>query len=255
MIGRPGGLHRVRAYGRLCTEFYDLDKPDAPAAALAWYRERARAAGGAVLEPMCGSGRYLLPLLAAGIDAEGTDASADMLAACRRHAARLGLAPVLHHQPLESLTIARRFALAFVPDGSIGLVPRGAALDAALARLRAQLEPGGTLLVGIDQPGVEPWSAGDAAPREVQAPDGTSIRYVCRAEHAAGGAMRYDGRYERRRGGQVLETEHETIVVERHAPDALVARLAAAGFVDARIVPDASWTRDELVIEGRAPAG
>jgi len=56
----------MAAYGSLCTEFYDLDKPSAPADALAFYVERARKAGGRVLEPMCGSGRFLLPMSLAG---------------------------------------------------------------------------------------------------------------------------------------------------------------------------------------------
>ena len=52
----------MSAYGSLCTEFYDLDKPSAPADALAFYVARARKVGGRILEPMCGSGRFLLPM-------------------------------------------------------------------------------------------------------------------------------------------------------------------------------------------------
>src|SRR5438128_1166120 len=76
-------------------------------------RARARAANGPVLEPMCGSGRFLLALLAAGIDVDGIDASAAMLDACRRHAAARGLAPSLHAAALERLALPRRYALAF----------------------------------------------------------------------------------------------------------------------------------------------
>ena len=51
---------------------------------------RARAHG-PVLEVMCGSGRFLVPLAAAGIDIDGIDASEDMLAACARKCAEHGV--------------------------------------------------------------------------------------------------------------------------------------------------------------------
>jgi SAM-dependent methyltransferase len=238
-----------RVYGPLCTEFYDLDKPEPPAAALAYYLARAHAANGPVLEPMCGSGRFLLPLLAAGIDVDGIDASAEMLAACRRHAAARGLAPSLHAAALERLALPRRYALAFVASGSIGLLGHGDALDGALVRLREHLAPGGTLLVCIDEPGAEPIAA-DSAPRIVHAADGSEIRYVARAT-AMHDAVRYDGRYERRRGGVVVEREAETLTVALHAAGAFAARLGAAGLTGAHVVADAP---DPVLLECRAPA-
>ena len=80
----------MSAYGRLCTEFYALDKPDAPPDAFDFYERHARAASGPVHEPMCGTGRFLLPLLAQGLDISGSDTSREMLAACRSRAARSG---------------------------------------------------------------------------------------------------------------------------------------------------------------------
>ncbi len=80
-------------YKRLLTQAYDLDKPEAPAAELDRWLRYARAVDGPVLEVMCGSGRFLAPLAAAGIDIDGTDASVDLLrpappaagrATCRR---------------------------------------------------------------------------------------------------------------------------------------------------------------------------
>ena len=45
-------------YGKLCTEFYDLSKPEAPADALEFYLRHLDNTDGPVLEPMCGSGRW-----------------------------------------------------------------------------------------------------------------------------------------------------------------------------------------------------
>ena len=70
------------AYGPLCALFYDADKPAAPADEVAWYAQRLPRDAGPVLEPMCGSGRLLVPLVAAGFNVHGVDTSAAMLAHC-----------------------------------------------------------------------------------------------------------------------------------------------------------------------------
>ena len=71
----------MNSYRKLCTEFYDLDKPAPPPEALALYRTYARQASGCILEAMCGSGRFLLPLLAEGYAVEGVDTSPNMIRA------------------------------------------------------------------------------------------------------------------------------------------------------------------------------
>ena len=71
------------SYGRLCTEFYDLDKPEPPLEELERYARYAARAEGPVHEAMCGSGRFLLSLLARGFDIDGSDSSQQMLAASR----------------------------------------------------------------------------------------------------------------------------------------------------------------------------
>src|SRR5678816_1813672 len=83
--------HRMNAYRKLCTEFYDIDKPTAPNDALELFTHHARQAGSPILEPMCGSGRFLVPLRQRGFDIDGIDASPEMLQACRDKCARLGI--------------------------------------------------------------------------------------------------------------------------------------------------------------------
>ena len=70
---------RLNTYGRLCTEVYDITKPQAPADALEFYLRHLGSADEPVLEPMCGSGRFLIPFLEWGVDIDGTDASPYML--------------------------------------------------------------------------------------------------------------------------------------------------------------------------------
>ena len=58
----------INNYKKLCSEYYDLDKPSAPTEALEYYHKEALRANGPVLEPMCGTGRFLIPLLERGIN-------------------------------------------------------------------------------------------------------------------------------------------------------------------------------------------
>ena len=56
----------LKTYLKLCTEFYDLENHVHDAQAVAFYTDLALRIGGAILEPMCGSGRFLIPLRAGG---------------------------------------------------------------------------------------------------------------------------------------------------------------------------------------------
>ena len=71
-------------------ELYDL-MFDALDFDLPFWLDVARGARGPVLEVGCGTGRVLLRLLAAGIDADGVDLSAPMLERLRHKAAAQGL--------------------------------------------------------------------------------------------------------------------------------------------------------------------
>ncbi len=229
----------MAAYGRLSTAFYDLDKPAAPPDAVAYYRDRAARYDGPVLEPMCGSGRFLLPLLAAGIAIDGVDASPDMIAACRRKAAGLGLSARLYRQSLERLALPTRYGFAFIPAGSLGLVhPRGA-LRATLRALHRHLAPAAVLVVELSDPSDEESAAGRAGVREVCDRDGQTIRYEWRAVTEAAG-VRVHGRYTLRAGDRVLAEELEEILVVHYRAEDFLSELALAGFVRPRAAASAA---------------
>ena len=70
-------------YKRLCARFYDIAYPSPPPDEFAFYRDILREVDGPILEPMCGSGRFVVPLLEHGCDIYGFDGSVDMIEACR----------------------------------------------------------------------------------------------------------------------------------------------------------------------------
>jgi SAM-dependent methyltransferase len=107
--------------------------------------------GEPALDVACGTGRLLLPYLRAGLDVDGCDVSADMVALCREKAEREGLSPTLWVQPMHELDPPRRYRTIFV-CGAFGLGSTRAQDFAALRRFHEHLEPGGTLLLDIEVP-------------------------------------------------------------------------------------------------------
>lgn len=246
-------------YRKLCTEFYDLDKPEEPADAFEFYLKYAQAAQGPILEPMCGSGRFLLPLVAQGFDVDGVDASSFMLEACRKRAAEMRLAPKLFQQTLETLELARRYALAFIPAGSFGLITQAAQAQAALRRLHAALLPGGKLVLEVDRPAFESSTSWPWGGRWLKRPDGALLVMSWLGQYAASERISYSvHRYELVLEGRVVETEMEEFNLRAYEAPEFQALLEAAGFVEVKPLkafeqrpPDAD---DEgLVFECRKP--
>lgn len=236
------------SYGKLCTAYYDLDKPAAPPGALAFYRAKAAQSNGPVLEPMSGSGRFLIPLLQAGIAIEGVDASAEMLAACTLRAAGLGLAPKLYEQPLEKLTLRRRYSMAFIPSGSLGLIHRQESLRASLRRLYRHLNPSASLFVELVDAESFGSRSGEFGSNSVTAPDGKFIFYEWRTTcDRESRTVRFDSHYQLREGDFVLAEESEQLTLRMYTSHEVIDELHLAGFSGPRVVPEndeTSWLRE-----------
>lgn len=225
------------SYGSLCTEFYDLDKPQAPPLALTFYMDEAARAQGRVLEPMCGSGRFLLPMLRAGLPVDGTDSSPQMIAACRRRAELERLAANLFEQPLGQLSLPHRYSMAFISAGSIGLLVADSDLRAGLLRLREHLVPGGTLLLELADVDAneDDCTEAELEPRVVHCADGATITYTCRAIRLRDPeATMFAGTYVKSLDDRIVCTEQEELLLRHHKPDALGAVLLDCGFKQSR---------------------
>jgi SAM-dependent methyltransferase len=104
------------------------------------------------IEVGCGSGRLLLPLLAAGHTLDGLDSSPDMLRLCREAAHRQDLAPVLHLGDMAGFAPPRRYASVAVPTFTLQLAPDPAF---ALDRFAGWLQNGGGLFLTTFVPEAE----------------------------------------------------------------------------------------------------
>ena len=107
--------------------------------------------GQPALDVACGTGRLLIPYLRAGLDVDGCDVSADMIALCREKAEREGLTPTLFVQPMHELDAPRKYRTIFV-CGGFGLGSTRAQDEHALRRFHEHLEPGGHLVFDNENP-------------------------------------------------------------------------------------------------------
>lgn len=130
------------SYKKLCTEFYDLSKPEAHHSEVDDYFNRLKDIRGDILEAMCGSGRLLIPLLKLGMNIEGVDNSSDMLDSCKQRVKDCGLKTILYHQNLELLNLPKHYAAIFIAIGSFQLIDRDKVL-LVLQNLNKHLLPGG----------------------------------------------------------------------------------------------------------------
>ena len=67
---------------------------------LAYYREAIGRFGEPAIDLGCGTGRYVVPLSAEGLDVDGVDVSADMIALATAQAEKAAATPRLYVQPL-----------------------------------------------------------------------------------------------------------------------------------------------------------
>lgn len=232
----------MAAYGPLCTQFYDADKPLAPQSEVDWYLERLPGDDSAILEVMCGSGRLLLPLLDADVHLHGCDSSAAMLASCEARLEDIGFETSLFLQDATRLDLPYHYQAAFIAAGSLQLIVDPTLAHAALERIRAHLVDPGILLLDFFVPdeALHPPGAPVVEARTVAVYEGLKIAH--RSETAVDvDSRRIDirSRYEKRTGPMILAREDETLALTWYSEDEAVALVAAAGFRDVRIEPPA----------------
>lgn len=247
------------SYQQLCTEFYDIDKPNPPEDALAFYTGYAQNNQGLILEPMSGSGRFLLPLLKRGFRVEGMDASPEMLQACRSAATARGLSPVLYQQYLHELDLPCRYDLAFIPSGSFCLLTSLVEARESLRRIYRVLLPGARFVMEVERQMEETSSSGPWGGRWVTRPDGARIVISWLSHFDAITHLKHSiHRYELVKNGQLLATEFEYFDLRFYSVPEIEMLLTETGFVEVRTGKPFSFapladTDDTIIVECRKP--
>jgi len=255
----PAFYMPMRMYGKLCTEFYDISKPDAPPDALEFYLCHLTAAREPVLEPMCGSGRFLIPFLERGIDIDGVDASPHMLQACREKCHKKELSPVLYRQYLQEMNLSRQYGYIFIPACSFSLIIDRQEVTESLRRLYRHLLPGGKLVLEVETPRAPPKEPGKWRTRSVTRPDGAEIIFrTLQAYDSQEQVERDSHRYELFKDGSLIETELEDFAIRVYERDEFQNLLEGAGFFNVRAnkaYEDAEPDKEDttIVFEGWKP--
>jgi len=223
-------------YGKLCTEFYDLSKPEAPADALEFYLHCLSDTNGPVLEPMCGSGRFLIPFLERGINIEGVDSSPHMLQACYSRCEKKGLHPRLYQQHLEGMELPHQYGYIFIPAGSFGLVTNPMDAAEGLRKLYRHLLPGGKLVIEIETPLAQPKAPGKWHEWRLTRPDGAEIVFSALPVYDEKSQLQHDvHRYQLFMNGQLIESEVEDFFLRLYEPAKFQRLLEETGFTAVRV--------------------
>ena len=234
---------RVNRYGALAAEVYDIDKPYFFLPDTRFHLERLAKIDGPILEPACGTGRTLVPLLDAGHDMTGFDASADMLARCRARCAERGHAPDLSQQRFEDFRYADPFAAILVPVGTFTLIDDFAVAMSVLRRFRDHLRPGGLLVLDLQSLGFLANRGDDR--RSWTAENGDLLTTF--GHHVATDWLnqRTQGRvrYERWRDNVLVESHLEPMAQRHWGLEEMRLALAASGFDDIAVVGDYDRSR------------
>lgn len=132
-------------YGSLCTAMYEILHAAAPRDELDFYLSYARP-GMKILEPLCGSGRFLVPFLERGMDISGVDNSGEMLAQLKQKApeAKVSMADITAYAPVE------KFDYIFISSGSVSLFTDRDLCKLVLSKMKDMLAPSGKFVFAVD---------------------------------------------------------------------------------------------------------
>ena len=228
-------LVRDSYYGKLYAEGYDIG--DERHEARAFYLQQWERLGRPtpVLEPMCGTGFFLIPFMEAGADIDGLDASPYMLDICRKKCSAKGFTPNLYEQQLEAMTLPRRYAFIFIPDRSFAQIYSKEIAQKCLQQLSELMVSGGELVVEIKTP---PKQGEFGTPGQTQfsvedRPDGSTVFTTSVwSEREAGRVIRNWNKYERYMQGRLTEVEIFDYNERFYNREEFTETLRLAGFTD-----------------------
>lgn len=112
-----------------------------------WYRSLCLREGGRALELGCGTGRILIELLRAGVDAIGADRSLPMLARLRGDAKKYTLSPSVLQMDIAEPALCAKFRVVLLPYSLITYLRDPAIAEQCVRSLAGLLEPGGCLVL------------------------------------------------------------------------------------------------------------
>jgi SAM-dependent methyltransferase len=229
----------INRYGDLCAEVYVLDKPPGALGDIQYYLEGLRPLGGPILEAACGSGRLLIPMLEAGLPVEGFDHSESMLARCREAADARGLNATLRRMRFQEFAYDAPFEAIVCPVGAFTLIDDFAEALGVLRRFLGHLKPGGRLFVDL-MPLAYLTAPTTHHVRSWTTPAGEQLTISStrlELDLLRQRKVTLD-RYDRWRGGKLIETELEMLATRLWGLHEFELTLQEAGFTEISVCGD-----------------
>ncbi len=220
----------ITTYASLCAEYYDLDKPNAPEKALYFFMSFVHETHGKILEPMCGTGRFLLPILQAGFLIEGHDDSPHMLDILKRKAKIMQLEPNVQELSIEQIRVENVYALIMIPSCSFGLITDEEKSFSIFGKLYDSLQPAGKLIFDIETLFAVPTRYNVWEGKIRQSSDKSFIILSTLNLPPKGNIGTVICKYEKVQANQVVQTEVEELKIKLYEPKELAQRLKAVGF-------------------------
>lgn len=228
---------KLESYLGLSTQFYDLIRPEPPKDAYSFYRSYVSEADGHILEPMCGSGRFLIPLLQEGFDVSGFDASEYMLTALHDKAASRNLKPKTWQDYVGHLDGKEKYNLIFIPSGSFGHIIEFEEIKKSLENFYENLSDNGILLFEAESSLSAPLSQlGVWRGMVCNKPDGNSI-LISRLSNMQDNVCYSIDKYELLENNKIVQTEIEKFNVRLYDDRTILLKiLQNIGFRDIKIL-------------------
>ncbi len=141
------GKEILNYYGNLCTEMYELLHPTAPTDELNFYLSYVENKKEfKILEPLCGSGRFLIPFMEKGYDIKGMDLSKEMLdkLLLKRKNANVCCCSIEEYKTEE------KFDYIFISSGSMSLFTDINICKEVLSKIKNLLSLNGKFVFAVD---------------------------------------------------------------------------------------------------------
>lgn len=240
-------------YLNLCTEVYELSKPTPPEDAYQFYRHYAATANGPILEPMCGTGRFLLPLLAEGYDISGFDASNPMLNVLHSKAHNMNLKANVWQAFIEDINLTQKYPLIFIPSGSFGLITGLQKTIAVLKKFYNHLSSDGILLFEAETLQSVPTQCGIWRGDNWTRSDGSNILASFLDLPVENNIGTVICRYELVQHNTIMKTEIEKLSIQLYDPKELASMLTDVGFKNIKMlkafdVKKQADPKDEIIV-------
>ena len=174
-MSEPEATEPAAFYTGLVATLYTPLRTAAPDADI--YAHFIERFGQPALELGCGSGDPILELRQRGLDVDGIDASADMLAIARERADQLGVEINVLQQRIETMNLGRSYKSIFLAGPTFNLLPDDPAALAALRGIAKHLDSDGAALIPLFVPPPLPPEAIGNWRDDVDA-EGRSIRFT-----------------------------------------------------------------------------